>query len=677
MIWLTKLLKDIDGFMAKANLLTPPKFALQTEAATKEEIQRREFEQRKLEELTNKFLREHAKPKAEPKENTDIYEPEPEFEMELEPEQNKTQFSDTVSRQAKINALNAKAQPIYNWLDNVDFYNEDFYNNLVIPFLKNYDSIIVLTKAIAPDLIEILRDSPEVTEKDFEDIGNNQNTIVEAANSLIQLQKRSENLLKNSYIKGDSDDLWIEEFDVSEFLEKMSALYEHAKAAVDLAVGEDFNMNDAQAADFAAELNGRQSKNNIDKSERLTFTGDKIKQQNDAQRNHRAKLREALKVGDQHKLYQSAIAHGEAVDRYIKKVKEDPTRYAKWLAKRNGYQKKYTAKTKLIKHYLEEYNSTSNVRDRESIARKIKELALQSAEQRGHIAFEEEALDPETFDKIRKRKELEQKDFVKEYEEKIQKQDQIKEERNRNVNLEIQEGKKRRFLSDLLKLLGQKLASKKGDRQRALKKNLNNDRYFIPFLNEVDESKTKLDEAVLATSKAEAKLALDVSNMKLATAIKNRLEEDPSVKQIIEISKPLYDLKDRLNHLLKMNIISDDYIISPDHKNIVSDTLQFGNIAISNYMAIFNEDIVVVQTKEILEKIKDGLNSLNMPHSESAYNESIMFKSSRMNLLERLEKFASLESIVNSVTNNMNNALSGDDYAKQLFDKLLDRLIEE
>lgn len=249
----------------------------------------------------------------------------------------------------------AESNDILSRSEQFDIRNEDLFNQFE-SFMGAYKELVDSLSVDANNL------DPET----FENAGQLIDT----------LNKRYERIMNNPYLNAGDD--FEEDFNPGDFSQFIQDVVEDAGKQLQTVAGEDINIDEMRANQYAQEFNDNK---NIDRGDQnITWTGNKVQQNAEARKEWFKKLMFIKKVGKTHPEY-------ERYERYIQTRREgfknflnnmrqtDPAKWRSWQDKENARVKRHFSK--------EENIQKKRIKDVEK-AKKLREIK-QSATLEGYI----------------------------------------------------------------------------------------------------------------------------------------------------------------------------------------------------------------------------------------------------------------------------------------------------
>lgn len=193
-----------------------------------------------------------------------------------------------------------------------------------------------------------------------------------AAQLIDTLKKRYDRIITNPYLNVSDEEGYEEDFDPGEFTQFLSNIAQDAENKLKQAAGEDVDLSELRAAQYAQEFNNDR---NIDRRDQnITWTGDKVRQNIEARRRwfEDLMIRKKLNINDER--YKNYIQNRKNTYQNIRNDPERRAKYQETAAKRQTkFHHKLNVKKKEILHLLERTNDPIKRKELELELSKIDE----------------------------------------------------------------------------------------------------------------------------------------------------------------------------------------------------------------------------------------------------------------------------------------------------------------
>lgn len=430
----------------------------------------------------------------------------------------------------------------FQHFDDFDIKDEKLFEQFD-QFQKTYDKLMY-SLSITPDHLSLAK---------LEDSDDSPFQLIDTLN------KKYERIMNNSYLNMSEEEGYDEDFDPGVFTAFIQKIVNGAEEKLKQIAGEDINIDEARAAQYANEFNQQM----IDRGDTtLTFTGNKIQQLMNARKNYFQKLMLAKKIGKSHPDYYQYEKYVAMRHRAYDTIKEDPARLAEYRKKSKERQIKFQNKLIIKKKELEESiksiqsaNDLSKIEKESRIERLTKELA--------------------EVDSFFERKRI----------------------KNKEIATKIRETKNSGELIGLVIHLQQKLASKKSDVAKAVKNKAKKDPYFNPFKDAVKDAKEKYEQDKSPNNEQILNSVIRAE----VEAIKNYLDRHAAVIRVKDDMAVIYPFRDQAK------VIADDKSaeISPEMQQHIYQTIISGEKLISNFSGTYKE--ISDAIRNIVQQLKSKL----------------------------------------------------------------------
>ncbi len=683
MIWLTKLLKNIDGFYTKAtgdvNL-----------AETREQMKAR---------LREEALRER------------------ELEKEQELKQQET-FEIQEQKQNDAESVGRKALQKLNSINIPDPLHEDFNH-----FMRVYTEIFTLVNDLKPNMVsEKLNEAYQAAsniKNETTSYEDDIKTFEEKATKLAQFAKHHivlavDRLLNNPYLRksktaedaakelsGQEDPtspMW-QDYNVSalEFVELIDALGEDAQETAIYALGGIEQIVTLVQADFKEDEDRRTNMEGEGLGEAIQqgFRPMQDKQQavNRAVSTFKANCREALrfeKNNNFHEHIASARIWAAQRKRYEEALKADPVRHAKQLEKNRKNSARYRERMVIIGGIKEAWDTATTPTDRNKVFSELKSFYRNKLYTRGldgeALRAAEAMLPPP--------EELLKKSFNE-----LDKYNKSLVKTKEKINIRNRESKTNRGIVDLATIVfGQKINSRPSDMKRTkqtkelfrAKLASYENTQLVKYNRDIELAHEKIMNATNTMDKVKAEMELNNAKANLAkaeSAIKDQLDPVEKVRYHV---KKLKEIQKMVKELIKMGIIDNNGLVQPERAPLVKIVVDQGYQLLSEYP--FQDMVEATVGKELLDKLSQlisdnpeetqeetqeyNIEELTPPDIDLTEKLSvlktgpIMNKKSRKKLLQKIEKQALQKTSIQTILDRaapVDMNLPSKEYARQVF----------
>lgn len=376
-------------------------------------------------------------------------------------------------------------------------------------------------------------------------------SLEDAAELIDTLKKRYDRIINNPYLNAGEEEGYEEEFDPGSFTKFLSDVAQDAEDKLKAAAGEDVDISEMRAAQYAKEFNQIQEEQTGTKQD--AWSARRIQQALDARKRWFEDLMNRKKLNINDPRYQNYIEGRKRIYQYIV---SDPERKTAYREKSRQRQAKFSKKLELRKNELLQLIS------RTEDPKKINE-------------YQTELQDIEA--RLVKRK-----------------------EKGKDVAKKIREKKESGKLDGLIVHLGQKLASFKKDAKVVLKNMAKKDPFFVPYKDAVRNAKQNLDNDNSPNNQA----ALETAIKREDEALQNYLLNHATTLKIVEDLKVIYNYRDQLIELAKTGWVNQDFI-PEEAKPHLQPFIEAGEQLINNYARTYRPPMNAV--RDILDLLKAKL----------------------------------------------------------------------
>lgn len=217
---------------------------------------------------------------------------------------------------------------LLNEAENYDIKDEDLFQQFE-SFMSAYKELV--------DTLSVSSDS--LDPESFEDAGQLIDT----------LKKRYERIMNNPYLN--LDEGWQEDFDPGTFTQLLSDIAQDAENKLKAAAGEDIDISEMRAAQYANEFNKENFEQaGVEGDKNLRWTGDKVRQGLEAKKQYFENLMVLKKLDINHPQYQNYI---QSRRRSYQAIMSDPEKKMHYRNEAKERQAKYTKKFTIRKNEIE------------------------------------------------------------------------------------------------------------------------------------------------------------------------------------------------------------------------------------------------------------------------------------------------------------------------------------
>jgi hypothetical protein len=420
-------------------------------------------------------------------------------------------------------------QELLNQAEDYDIKDEELYNQFE-SFINAYRDLIGTLGIDASNL--------------------NTDAFEDAAQLIDTLKKRYDRIINNSYLNASEDEGYEEEFDPGELTKFLSEVAQDAENKLKEAAGEDVDISEMRAAQYAQEFNDNR---NIDRGDQnITWTGDKVRQNLEARRRWFQDLMVRKKLNINDPRYQNYI---ETRRRNWADMMADPVRKAAYRVKANKRQDLYSKRVDLrVKEIEKVLPQLTDVRKKEELQKELTVLRT-----------------------IQDRRKNQSKERAK----------------------KVREIKQSGTLTGLIVHLQQKLASFKKDAATSLKKKAAKDPYFNNFKRAVQNAKENFDRSPTPENQA----ALNNANQQEADALNKYLNDNPIINKIREDLPILYAYRDKMKTVDDQNWLGET--VPEEVKPFLYQLIVEGEKLIANYSTFYRTPTETI--REMVQLMKSKL----------------------------------------------------------------------
>jgi hypothetical protein len=414
--------------------------------------------------------------------------------------------------------------------ENFDIKDEELFNQFE-RFMAAYKELI--------DSLTI--DAKNLTSDSFEKAGQ----LIDTLNT------RYKRIITNPYLNVSEEEGFDEDFDPGELTKFIQEVVSDAERQLKEAAGQDVDMDEVRANQYAQEFNDNR---NLDRGDpNVRWTGDKVRQNMEAKKEYFNKLMFIKKVGKSHPDYEKYENYIQNRRRSYQNIVSDPERRTGYRAKAKNRIKDFRKKLLIRKNELEQMLSQTN--DPQKIFEIRQALQELSTKYRGEKAVE--------------------------------------------VAQKIKEVKQSGSLTGLVIHLQQKLASLKKDAATSIKNKAKKDPAFNPYKKAVQVAKENFDRDPSPTNQN----ALQVAIRSETEAIQNYLNGHPITNKIREDLVGLYALRDKLKIIDEQGWIGETVVdeVKPALHQTVGEVESLAAAHEKNYKG------VVATLREISQLLKSKL----------------------------------------------------------------------
>lgn len=371
----------------------------------------------------------------------------------------------------------------------------------------------------------------------------------ESAELIDTLNTRYHRIMNNSYLDMNLKEGYDEDFNPGELTNFIQKVVEDAERRIKNIAGDDINISELRAAQFAKEFNQLQEKHEEGKKEE--WSAKKIESALAARKEYFSKLMFIKKVGKSHPDYAKYERYIESRKNSYLRIMQDPAAKEKYRVEAKNRQS--TWRKKIDSRMQEILEIIKNTRD----PKKIKELQDEISKLEAERA---------------KRK-----------------------QQGVEIATNLRERKKEENMSAFIIHLTQKLATTKNEIKKTLKAAAKNDPYFVEFKERLSEAEKAFKEN---PSPANQQLLEDAKK-----ADKEAIENHTNVIKVKNDLIQLYAYRDKIKQLNELKWF--DSALPESGKPIVQELIGEGGFLVENYSRTYRSpcktisDIIYILTKAL------------------------------------------------------------------------------
>lgn len=336
----------------------------------------------------------------------------------------------------------------------------------------------------------------------------NEETISELSDILSILNKRGDKIIHNNYLNMSEENGWDEDFSAGDFTETIVNIINDASNKLQEVLGEEISTLEMPST-AVQQMFSEFQEGYTESGKAEEWSAYKKDKQSEYSKKRRELLSFLKKTNPQHEMYQNYISSRK---RTYQNIISDPNRKAHYREKAKLRQRKFQKKLDIRKREILE------VLQRTKDPKKIEELhkELQSIE--SNVA--------------------------------------LKHERNKQMAQKIKQTKEAKNLNGLTIHLQQKIASLKSEAVKAIKDQAKTDPVFFPYKREVELAKQAHIQEPTTANQA----LLENAIRKEAEALKEYLDNHPTVLKIRSEIEKLYAYRDKSKQLNDLGWVSGEYV---------------------------------------------------------------------------------------------------------------------